>query len=71
MIVLIFYLLIYTALGSLREIDWDGIHINFLVVFTKGVIDDAPQFEEILTKVPSQEVSSSHAQVSLPVQACK
>jgi putative ABC transport system permease protein len=54
--------LINTVLGSLREIDWSRIRTNFLVVFPKGVIDDAPQFEVILTKVPSQEVSARFQQ---------
>ena len=54
--------MINTILGSLREVDWSRIRTNFLVVFPKGVIDDAPQFGVILTKVPSQEVSAKFQQ---------
>ena len=48
-----------TVVGSLREVNWGRIQTNFLVVFPKGVIDDAPQFKVLLTRVPSQKVSAS------------
>ena len=51
--------MIKTMVGSFREVDWSRIRTNFLVVFPEGVINDAPQFEVILTKVPSQEVSAN------------
>ncbi|MEO9147120.1 MAG: FtsX-like permease family protein [Ginsengibacter sp.] len=54
--------MIQTVLGSLREVDWSRIRTNFLVVFPKGVIDDAPQFVVILTKVPSQQASAQFQQ---------
>ncbi|MEO9257899.1 MAG: FtsX-like permease family protein, partial [Crocinitomicaceae bacterium] len=54
--------MINTVLGSMRDIDWSRIRTNFLVVFPKGVIDDAPQFLVILTKVPSQQVSAKFQQ---------
>jgi putative ABC transport system permease protein len=47
-----------TIVGSFREVNWGRIQTNFLVVFPKGVIDDAPQFKVLLTKVPSQHVSA-------------
>lgn len=50
------------VIGSLREVDWSRIRTNFLVVFPKGAIDDAPQFGVILTKVPSQNVSAKFQQ---------
>jgi putative ABC transport system permease protein len=50
--------MIKTVVGSFREVDWSRIRTNFLIVFPEGVINDAPQFEVILTKVPSQEVSA-------------
>ncbi len=54
--------MIPTVVGSFREVDWSRIRTNFLVVFPEGVINDAPQFEVILTKVPSQEVSAKFQQ---------
>ena len=54
--------MVNTVLGSMRDIDWSRIRTNFLVVFPKGVVDDAPQYEVILTKVPSQEVSAKFQQ---------
>ena len=47
-----------TIVGSLREVNWRRIQTNFLVVFPKGVIDSAPQFQVLLTRVPSQQVSA-------------
>ena len=55
-------LVINAVIGSLREVDWSRIQTNFLVVFPKGVIDDAPQFGVLLTKVPSQDVSAKFQQ---------
>ena len=54
--------LIQTILGSLREVNWGGIQTNFLVVFPTGVLEDAPQFHVLLTRVPSQEVSAKFQQ---------
>lgn len=47
-----------TMVGSLREVDWKGIRTNFLVVFPKGLLEEAPQFHVLLTRVPSQQVSA-------------
>ncbi|MEO8110927.1 MAG: FtsX-like permease family protein [Ginsengibacter sp.] len=54
--------LMKTIVGSLREVNWGGIQTNFLVVFPKGLLEDAPQFKVILTKVPSQQVSANFQQ---------
>lgn len=54
--------LMKTILGSLREVNWKGIQTNFLVVFPKGLLEAAPQFHVLLTKVPSQEVSAHFQQ---------
>ena len=54
--------MIPTIVGSFREVDWSRIRTNFLVVFPEGVINDAPQFEVILTKVPSEKVSAKFQQ---------
>ncbi len=51
-----------TIVGSLREVNWKGIQTNFLVVFPKGLLEDAPQFHVLLTRVPSQQVSAQFQQ---------
>jgi putative ABC transport system permease protein len=48
--------------GSLREVDWNRIQTNFLVVFPKGVLEDAPQFHVLLTHVPSNAASARFQQ---------
>jgi putative ABC transport system permease protein len=55
-------MMIKTVVGSFREVDWSRIRTNFLVVFPGGVINDAPQYNVILTKVPSQQVSAKFQQ---------
>jgi putative ABC transport system permease protein len=54
--------MITTRVGSLREVDWNRVQTNFLVVFPKGVLEEAPQFHVLLTKVPSTEVSARFQQ---------
>ncbi|MGH2647437.1 MAG: ABC transporter permease [Ginsengibacter sp.] len=54
--------LIKTILGSLREVNWGGIQTNFLVVFPTDVLEDAPQFHVLLTRVPSQRLSAKFQQ---------
>ena len=51
-----------TIVGSLREVAWGGIQTNFLVVFPTGLLEDAPQFHVLLTRVPSQQVSANFQQ---------
>ncbi|ANE49737.1 ABC transporter permease [Flavisolibacter tropicus] len=55
--------IIPTIVGSLREVDWNRIQTNFLVVFPTGVLEDAPQFHVLLTRVPSKEKSAQFQQV--------
>ena len=54
--------LMKTIVGSLREVNWGGIQTNFLVVFPTGLLEDAPQFHVLLTRVPSQQVSAQFQQ---------
>ncbi len=54
--------IIKTVVGSFREVDWSRIRTNFIIVFPDGVINDAPQYEVILTKVPSQQTSAEFQQ---------
>lgn len=51
-----------TLVGSLREVDWNRIQTNFLIVFPNGVLEEAPQFHVLLTRVPSGEASARFQQ---------
>ena len=49
---------ITTVVGSIREVDWNRIQTNFLVVFPKGVLERAPQFFVLLTNLATPEISA-------------
>jgi putative ABC transport system permease protein len=49
---------IKTVLGSTREIEWNRVQTNFLVVFPKGILEQAPQFHVLMTKVSSEQASA-------------
>jgi putative ABC transport system permease protein len=51
-----------TVVGSLRDVNWGEVQTNFLVVFPKGVLEEAPQFHVMMTHVPSPQVSASFQQ---------
>lgn len=46
---------IATRLGSTRTIDWQRVQTNFLVLFPSGVLEQAPQFHVLITRVESAE----------------
>ncbi|SKB39746.1 putative ABC transport system permease protein [Salegentibacter holothuriorum] len=50
--------LLNTVVGSVRTVDWSRMQLNFSLVFPKGVLEDAPQFHVLTTKVPGQEKSA-------------
>lgn len=54
--------LISTVVGSLRQIEWNRVQTNFLVVFPAGVLEAAPQFHVLMTRVPSNEASARFQQ---------
>jgi putative ABC transport system permease protein len=54
--------LIPTVVGSLRQVDWQRVQTNFRVVFPTGVLEEAPQFHVLVTRVPSPEVSARFQQ---------
>jgi putative ABC transport system permease protein len=54
--------MIPTLVGSFREVDWNRIQTNFLVVFPKGVLEDAPQFYVLLTRVANEAASARFQQ---------
>lgn len=47
-----------TIVGSLREVDWNRVQTNFRLIFPMGVIDHAPQFHVLMTRVPDEAVSA-------------
>ncbi|WP_207426764.1 ABC transporter permease [Pedobacter sp. SYSU D00535] len=54
--------LIPAVVGSFREVDWNRIQTNFRVVFPEGVLEEAPQFQVLITRVPSPQVSAAFQQ---------
>lgn len=54
--------LISAVVGSLREVDWRRVQTNFRVIFPRGVLEDAPQFHVLVTRVPSTEMSAKFQQ---------
>jgi putative ABC transport system permease protein len=46
---------ITTTLGSTREIDWERVQTNFLGLFPSGVLEQAPQFHVLITRVKDVE----------------
>jgi putative ABC transport system permease protein len=50
--------LMETTVGSIRKVDWGKIQLNFSIVFPKGVLEKAPQFNVITTAVPDEEASA-------------
>jgi putative ABC transport system permease protein len=44
-----------TVVGGTREVDWARVQTNFLVVFPTGVLEPAPQFHVILTRVANNQ----------------
>ncbi|BCU79610.1 FtsX-like permease family protein [Luteolibacter sp. LG18] len=42
---------------SLRKVDWSRFNLNFFMVFTPGVLEDAPGFHVVTTRVPAASSS--------------
>ncbi len=55
--------LIETVVGSIREVDFGRVQTNFFVVFPKGVLEEAPQFYVVVSRVESEEQSARYQQV--------
>ena len=49
---------IQTIVSGTREVDWNRVQTNFVVVFPMGVLEQAPQFRVLMTKVPNNQVSA-------------
>ena len=48
---------IAAKITSLRKVDWSRFNLNFFMVFPPGVLDDAPGFSVVTTKIPSAAAS--------------
>lgn len=56
--------LMETVVSSIRKVDWTTLQPNFSVVFPKGVLENAPQFNVLTTYAPT-EASSAKLQRDL------
>ncbi|MFP4846722.1 ABC transporter permease [Winogradskyella sp. PE311] len=59
--------LMETKVGSIRKVDWGQLQLNFSIVFPKGVLEKAPQFNVFTTAAPD-EISSANLQRDLVAQ---
>ncbi len=48
-----------TIVGSIRKVDWSRMQPNFSIVFPRGILEDAPQFRVITTKVANEDASAA------------
>ena len=48
-----------TYVGSIRKVDWQRIQTNFMVVFPMGVLEQAPQFYVLITRIEEKETSAA------------
>ena len=51
-----------TIVGSLRAVDWQRVQPNFFMVFPEGVLEEAPQFHVIVTRIDDPQVSARFQQ---------
>jgi len=56
--------LMKTMVASIRAVDWGRMQMNFSIVFPKGVLENAPQFHVMTTKV-SDDLTSAELQQEL------
>jgi putative ABC transport system permease protein len=56
-------ILMETYVSSVREINWQDIQPNFLVVFPEGVLEEAPQFSVLVTRLPDAAASAEFQRV--------
>lgn len=54
--------LVETEVSSIREVDFNRVQTNFMVVFPNDVLEQAPQFHVIVSKVESVEQSARFQQ---------
>ncbi|MFX0558199.1 ABC transporter permease [Maribacter sp. CXY002] len=52
-------MLMETVVGSIRQVDWGRMQLNFSVVFPTGVLENAPQFHVLTTNAPDKVASAN------------
>jgi putative ABC transport system permease protein len=53
---------IAAVVGSLRKVEWRRLEPSFFIVFPSGVLEQAPQFDVLITKVSTPEESARFQQ---------
>lgn len=48
------------VVGSIREVDWQQVQTNFVLVFPSGVLEKAPKFHVMLTRFGTMQESASY-----------
>ncbi len=51
-----------TIVGSLRAVDWQRVQPNFFMVFPEGVLEEAPQFHVVVTRIEDTRTSARFQQ---------
>ncbi|MFD2515743.1 ABC transporter permease [Pontibacter locisalis] len=51
-----------TVVANLREVEWNRVQTNFLVLFPKGVLEEAPQFHVLMTRTETDEQAAQFQQ---------
>jgi putative ABC transport system permease protein len=54
--------LVEAVVGSIRKVDFRRVQTNFFIVFPKGVLEEAPQFYVVISKVESEAQSAKFQQ---------
>ena len=54
--------LIPTVVGSIREVNFNRVQTNFFVVFPSGVLEEAPQFHVVISRVEDVDQSARFQQ---------
>jgi putative ABC transport system permease protein len=52
---------------SLRKVDWSKFNLNFFMVFPPGVLEEAPQFQLLATRIPEGKTSAGLQRALLAV----
>lgn len=50
--------LMETVVGSIRQVDWANLKINFSIVFPNGILEKAPQFNVLTSYAASEQQSA-------------
>jgi putative ABC transport system permease protein len=48
-----------TEVTHLREVDWAQFNLNFFMIFPNGILEDAPGFHVLTTRIPDGETSGT------------